>query len=96
MTVKAKEQGRAAYLGTAIGLTHPKASLNLGLAAAASCKEFEHLEFTGGINRGLAGGSTKQGSAMGWVDLDVGRESVGPQYRLRGHGRTAKSVEAKG
>ncbi|MGZ3391021.1 MAG: hypothetical protein ACXVCF_15690 [Isosphaeraceae bacterium] len=96
MTIKAKEQGRAACLGAAIGLTHPKAGLNLGLAAAASCKEFEHLEFTGGLDPGLAGGGTKQGSPMGWVDLNVGRESVGPQYRLRGHGRTAKSVEAKG
>jgi hypothetical protein len=30
------------------------------------------------------------------VDFHVGRERVDPVYSLRDHGRTARSVEAKG
>jgi len=67
---------------------------DLGFAAAESRKELEHFEFAGGIEPDPAGGCAKEGSSLAGVDLHVGRECISPQYRFRGHLRTAKRSEA--
>ena len=95
--IKAKEQSGAAYLGVAIGGGRSKATLNLGLAAAASCKELEHLELAGRcLHPGLAGGGMEQRSSNGRADLHIRRERVGPEYGIQSHERIAKLVEGKG
>ena len=85
--IQAKEQRRAACLAVAVRLAQSKAVVDLGLAAAGSCKEPEHVEFAGALDPGPAGGRAKEGSPVAWLDLYVWRERVGPQDRVRAHGR---------
>jgi hypothetical protein len=70
--------------------------MDFGLAAADSREELDDLEFAGGVDPDLAGGSAKESPPLARIDFHVGRERIGPQYRIGGHWRTAKSAESEG
>jgi hypothetical protein len=91
-SIKAKEQRCAACPSATVRLALLKLVMDLGLATAESRKKFEDFEFAGRVDPDLAGGRAKEGSPVVCVDLYVGCERVGPQYRIRSHWRTAKST----
>jgi hypothetical protein len=53
-------------------------AVDVGFAVSFSSEEFDHLEFVGGLDPNLAGGSAKKGSARARRDFDVGCKCIGP------------------